>query len=462
MARSKRFWSNTLDGLGTVRMAETYKTITNVPGWVDMLTSDGVPDSVGTLYKKVPLLFRAVQLRCDALASVPVAIMKGKEDKTEWPYPTKLGNLIWQWEASNLLSGAAFGEIVMNESGFRKDVRYRNPFDMTVKYDRGVYEFKQNSSGAMWSNEPEAGKFEMIYIREFDPTQDTNPGIGAGKASNVDAKLLYAISKFPEMYFEGGAMPVTLLGIDSNDRQEIERIQNWFRRSATAIKNAFRVFGVRAGSITPVALTPPLKDLAFPELDKIAKDNIAMAFGIKQTLLDSEAANYATAQEDRLSFYEDTIKPRARLFEDALNEQLLARDELRIEFRFNEMDIFQEDESDRAELLNKLTMAGLPIEVALELAGYELTEDQSAVLESHQAQLDERIDSGVTPQIDELRKWQKFAEKRIKDGKDLREFESSVIEPSLHGAISGALEGVKTVEEVKHVFDSVIAWRGYP
>jgi len=220
---------------------------------------------------------------------------------------------------------------------------------------------------------------------------------------------------------------------------------------------------VRAGSITPVALTPPLKDLAFPELDKIAKDNIAMAFGIKQTLLDSEAANYATAQEDRLSFYEDTIKPRARLFEDALNEQLLARDELRIEFRFNEMDIFQEDESDRAELLNKLTMAGLPIEVALELAGYELTEDQSAVLESHQAQLDERVDNEPSsPQVDELRKWQKFAEKRVKEGKDLREFESSVIEPSLHGAISGALEGAKSDEDVKHIFESVIAWRGYP
>jgi len=444
-------------------MAEAYKTITNVPGWVDMLTSDGVPDSVATLYKRVPILFRAIQLRCDALSSVPVAILKGGENEVEWPYPTKLGNLLWQWEASNLLAGAAYGEIVKNKSGFRKDVKYRNPFDMSVKYDRGVYEFKQNSSGSTWSNEPDAGKFEMVYIREFDPTQDTNPGISAGKAANIDAKLLYAISKFPEMYFEGGAMPVTLLGIDSNDRNEIERIQNWFKRSATAIKNAFRVLGVRAGSITPVTLTPPLKDLAFTELSEIAKDNISMAFGIKQTLLDSEAANYATAQEDRLAFYEDTIKPRARIFEDALNEQLLARDGLRIEFRFNEMDIFQEDENDRADLLNKLTSAGLPIEVALELAGYELTDEQTSMMESHQEQFDERRDSEpVTPQVDELRKWQKFAEKRVKEGKDLREFESSVIEPSLHGAVAGALEGAKSVDDVKHIFESVITWRGYP
>jgi hypothetical protein len=206
-----------------------------------------------------------------------------------------------------------------------------------------------------------------------------------------------------------------------------------------------------------------------------------MAFGIKQTLLDSEAANYATAQEDRLAFYEDTIKPRARLFSDALNEQLLARDGLRIEFRFNEMDIFQEDENDRADLLNKLTMAGLPIEVALELAGYDLTDEQMAVLRAHnknvitpETQLEEEVVEEVQPtggvpnvkpedaQETELRKWQKFAEKRVKEGKDLREFESSVIEPSLHGAITGALEEVKTVDEVRHVFESIIEWRNYP
>ena len=154
---------------------------------------------------------------------------------------------------------------------------------------------------------------------------------------------------------------------------------------------------------------------------------------------------------------------RARLFADALNEQLLARDGLRIEFRFSEMDIFQEDENDRADLLNKLATAGLPIEVALQLAGYKLTDEQAAMLDSHQDQLDERRDSEpVTPQVDELRKWQRFAEKRIKDGKELREFETDLIEPSLQGAIAGALEGAKTIDEVKSIFDSVIEWRNYP
>ena len=447
-------------------MADNYKTITNIPGWMEALTSDGVPDSVATLYKRVPIFFRAVQLRCDALSGVPIAIYRGEDTEVDWPYPTKLGDLLWRWEASCLLSGAAFGEVIANKSGYRKDVKYRNPFDMTIKYDKGILNFKQSSSGVSWNNDLNAGKYEMVYVSEYDPSQDILPGVGAGIASKIDAKLLYAISKFPEMYFEGGAMPVTLLGVDTNDKSEIERVQNWFRKSATAIKNAFRVMGMRAGSITATTLTPPLKELVFPELDKIAKDNIAIAFGIKQTLLQSEAANYATAQEDRLSFYEDTIKPRARLYQDALNTQLLARDGLRLEFKFNELDIFQEDEGARAELLNKLTTAGMPIELALQLAGYELTDEQAAMLEAHQEQLDEREDMPASVLADEqdaeLRRWQRMAEKRIKEGKELREFESRVIEPSLHGAISGALESAKTAEDVKRVFDSVITWRNYP
>ena len=438
-------------------MADSYKTITNVPGWVDLLTTDGVPDTLASLYKAVPILYRVIQLRCDALSGVPVKVMKGEEDEAGWPYPTPLASLIWKWEASLLLSGAAYGEIIANKSGFRKDVQFRNPFDMSTKYAQGVIDFRQDSSGATWKNDLKAGKFEMVYFAEYDPSQDVLPGVGAGKASNIDAKLLYAISKFPEMYFEGGAMPVTLLGIDTNDKGEIERIQNWFRRSVTSIKNAFRVLGVRAGSITPTTLTPPMKDLAFTELNAIAKDNIALAFGVKKTMLDSEAANYATAQEDRLSFYEDVIKPRAHKFADVLNEQLLARDGLRIEFQLNKLDIFQEDENERADVLNKLTASGLPTRLALDLAGFVLSEEQEALFSEQEAETQPEDE-----QVAELRKWQRMAEKRAKEGKEIREFESSVIEPSLQGAIAGALETAKSADDVRRVFHSAIEWRNYP
>jgi len=447
-------------------MTANYKAITEIPGWFNRLaSSDGVPDINATLYSSVPYLYRAVQLRCDTLASVPIKLYRLDDeeeiDEQAWPFPTKLVELIWKWEAGALLSGAMYGEIVRNATGYQKDVQYRNPLDMLVEYKDGIITIKQNQSGASWQNNIFTGEYEMIYFAEYDPWQDIFPGVSPGKAANMDSKLLYALAKFPEMYFEGGAMPVTLLGIDSTDKNEISRIEQWFRRSTTAIKNAFRVLGIRAGSVTPTTLTPRLKDLAMPELNAEAKHNISVAFGVPKTMLDSEAANYATAQEDRKSFYQETILPRARKYEDVLNTQLLEREGLRLEFAFNELEMFQEDENERAELLQRLVASGLPTRLALDLAGYDLTEDQLVELQEKQVQVgQERREQ--SPLDAELGRWMRMADKRVREGKALREFESDIIPPALHGAISGALEGARSADDVKGVFDKMLAWGGYP
>ena len=63
---------------------------------------------------------------------------------------------------------------------------------------------------------------------------------------------------------------------------------------------------------------------------------------------------------------------------------------------------------------------------------------------------------------DELRRWQRFVEKRMKEGKTLREFETSIIPASLKGAIEGALEDIKSVDDVKSLFSHALTWRGYP
>jgi HK97 family phage portal protein len=444
-------------------MAETIKSVREFPEWWSRLSQDGVPDEATILYRSVALFYRAIQLRCDGLSSVPVRIVKGADTEVEWPYPTPLKRLLWKWESSLLLSGAAYGEIVKNKAGFRKNVIYRNPFDMNVKYDEGILTLTQGTTGTVWTNDLTKGKYEMLYMAEFDPLQDILPGVSASQAAKMDIKLLYALAKFPEAYFEGGAMPVTLLGIDTTDKSEIKRIETWFQRSATAIKNAFRVLGIRAGSINATNLTPPLKDLEFENLNNIARHNIAVAFGIKQTLLDSEAANYATSAEDRKAFYEDTIKPRSELYVDAINEQLLARDGLKLEFDFDEMDIFQEDELERTTSLSNLITATVPLELALDMAGYELTDDQKAMLPVSEIEPKAEIeDEDDEPMLAEIRRWQRMAEKRVKEGKAIREFTSELIPESLLGAISGALVDAKTVDDIKSIFSSVVEWRGYP
>ena len=439
-------------------MKKRVKAITEIPGWLDRLTTDGVPDSNAILYGKVSYLFRAVQLRCDGLAAIPVKIFEG-EKETEWPYPASLSELIWKWESSMLLAGAAYGEIVRNEYGYQKNVAYRNPYDMSVNYWNGITEIRQGSTGAVWHNDDRTGEYQIVYMPEFDPLQDVLPGIGSGKASNVASKLLFALSKFPEMYFEGGAMPVTLLGIDTSDDNEIKRVESWFKRSATSIKNAFRVLGIRADSIKPTTLTPPLKDLVMGEITDNAKEDISTAFGIPKTLLDSEAANYATAKEDRKSFYMETLEPRSKKIAAALNTQLLNKEGLRIEFSVKEMEIFQEDENDRADRFERYANR-LPVELALRLAGIELTDEEQALLNVGIAE----PGANGTPDVlsQELGRWMRMVEKRVRDGKAIRDFETDIIPAGLYGAISGALDTVKTVEDVKMIFENARAWETYP
>jgi hypothetical protein len=132
---------------------------------------------------------------------------------------------------------------------------------------------------------------------------------------------------------------------------------------------------------------------------------------------------------------------------------------LRLEFSFNELELFQEDENERAELLSKLTFSGLPLELAMRIAGYELTDEEQAMLEEKQQ---EESDDERDELTEELGRWARMAEKRVKDGRDIREFETDIIPGSLHAAITGALESVETPEDVKLIFDNALEWRGYP
>ena len=61
----------------------------------------------------------------------------------------------------------------------------------------------------------------------------------------------------------------------------------------------------------------------------------------------------------------------------------------------------------------------------------------------------------------ELRAWQRFAVKRLKEGRALRPFETKYVPPVLAAAIAGQLEDADA-DAVKAVFDGALRWVGYP
>jgi HK97 family phage portal protein len=419
------------------------------------------------------------------LAQVPVHIYNG-ENEIEWPYDVKFKTLIKDTEAALCLAGAAYWLKEKNNVATQNLV-WLNPFSVEIDYrfmdGQEIWTFTQplNGSGP-WSQD------DIVYFREWDPLQDTNPGISPTQVALGDSQLLNYVTRFAYHFFEGGAMPVTVLGVTGTTQGELNTLESKFKRALTNVKNAFKIFGMRAEEIDIKTLTPPMDTLALPELYDQARNNVAAAFGVPSTMLEDPAANRAVADTHRLSFWGDTMKPRGEYIEETINEQLFDPIGLRFEFGFDELDIFQEDENQRAASIKAYVDAGMPLDLACEILGVDMTEEQTAQLQAHLEQKkaigqalaanlqkkpqdnkqddDNSNNNGAKSITTEnmhghLGLWQKKAKNRLKSRKNPAvDFESPYIPAALNGAILGALDSARTVEDIDRIFDSI--WGAYP
>jgi hypothetical protein len=217
------------------------------------------------------------------------------------------------------------------------------------------------------------GEDEVLYLNDFNPTDDKGPAICAADVALGDAGVAYYLTRFASQFFENGAMPITTVSIAGlEDQNEKKRIQEFFRRALTGLAQAFRVLALGA-DVKIQSTQSPLKDLATPDLKEQARKDVALAFEIPVTLLDDDA-NYATAKEHKRSFYDETVLPAGGLIVEELNEQWLNPLGLTLKLVPEEMELYQEDEAARAGALKSYTDAGFPLALAAEILGIELPE----------------------------------------------------------------------------------------
>lgn len=425
-------------------MKSNIKAITNIPGWLEQLEGAEKVTSALQAYS-VPLIFRAVKLRCNSISRVPVYV-KRRDKIVDWPFPTDLAHIIWQTEAGLLLSGMALWQRVTSPSGtVLKDLRWLNPFAIDIVIDRKTSEvtFRYNTSDGKKEYKPD----QCVYIRSYNPGSEIDRGVSEADVAMDAAKLSRYMQQFAGAFFEGGAMPVTIVGVENAAPNDAERIQKFFSRLTTGLKNAFRVIGL-SKSVDIKTITPPLRDLAFPALREQVIDNVAWAFGIPKTLLTSDSANYATADTEYTSYMQETVIPECDIISAQINKQLLAPLGYELVFAPEEMSMFQEDEEQRAGALVQLTQAGVPLDVAMAILGYDIPEGYT---------IDQLPDTQQQVR-DELRAWMR---KALKKGKDTP-FTANSIPPVLYDAIRGSLSQTNNADSVRAVFEGAKTWEAYP
>ena len=238
----------------------------------------------------------------------------------------------------------------------------------------------------------------------------------------------------------------------------------------TGIKNAFAAEVVNADLVTATQIGEGLESLKDTELTTGAQENIAVAFGIPFSILFSNAANYATSQQDWSNFYQTTIEPECNFIASVLNQQLFEPLGFHINFLPETLDIYQEDENARAGSLKSLVDSGVPLLMAMDLLGFELTDEQRAELEAEEAEPEPTPPqllpfTGQTPVEqpeaedelqEELAKWQRKSLNALKRGKSADvEFESDLIPPTLCGAIHRALKAAQDIDSIKIIFTDI-------
>jgi hypothetical protein len=283
---------------------------------------------------------------------------------------------------------------------------------------------------------------------------------------------MHYLTRYAAAYFEGGAMPTVILSNMGDDEEEKERAKNFFVKATRGLKKAWGVLAM-SGDLKTNILSMPLNQMVIPALAGQARQAVALAFGIPQTMLD-DAANYATAVEHRKSFYDETVTPRTNLYEDAINTQLFAnlRDlDIRLKFNPEKMEIYQEDEAKRAGSLKSLVESEVPLKTAMEVLGYNLTEKQWAtiddvmnkppppppvIVDAQSRPIDQAQQKPVDnqePVKSELKLWERKSINSIKRGKPATvDFITEIIPPFMVENIQAALQDIDTIEGVKSVF----------
>ncbi len=441
------------------------KTMT-VPGWLQrMLLEEETGGPSAGLYAKSSWAYSCINIRADAIASIPWAILRGEDEaegtelervllevnpEMNWP------DLIRATEADLNIVGKAFWLKVRNRAGKGpvRGLQRLNPNAVKIKANaNGIQHFELRLRGKA----PEKiERKDMVLFRLYDPNNDYG-AVPPLEVAKEDILAEAHADAYLSDFFRNYAMPAAIVNFKDGAmrREDLEQVKrDWlsrFRRKRNA-----PAFTAGEGGIEVETLGYSLKELAMAEVREEARRAICAAFRVPMPLAGaSESANYATMAEQRASLYTETIIPRAQYIAGVINAELAPEfgDGLRFEWRFSQLDALQAVQFDKAKGVAELVKAGvITPEAGARFVGFDEHDvgpgPMLMPIRSHSSG-----GNGRSPLHTELQRWSRKAQKRVAEGKSAAvPFESEHIPVQLSEAIMGALEEAHTKAEVKAVF----------
>jgi hypothetical protein len=425
----------------------------------------------------VPAVYNAWQARCKAMADLPFTIYS-KGDKvvdSSDNYQNAVGFLanprmfFWLCEAALVGFGSTYWNKNKNVYSVTKQLQYFASTTITPKIDpkTGLTGFERKAGVIVTQYKTE----DILYCWLPDPNVEIGaPTMWPLKSALVCAGAMGSINSFVSDFMARGMVKATMLTVEGAvppSPDEKERMETFWNKFMRGVQTKIRVF---SNAVKPTIIGEGMEAFKGVEITTELIQQINTAMGTRQLLEDE---NYATANIRQREFYSNIIMPDARLIADALNTQVLNAYGQYLEFEPERLEVFQEDEAQKADSLASLVdvfvQAISPdkaLELSLDLLGYELSEEQQQMItdglatkEKARKEAAEAVkpkeEPNSTPAPDDapmredMAKWMRKALKKI--GHDVT-FASENIPAEVATSIHAGLPNCKTEAEVKGLF----------
>lgn len=362
------------------------------------------------LYARVSAAFRAYNLKANTISSMPFVLYDkaGNEYDSSKQWENKCGFLPNPQELFrlNVLSYMATNTIYA--------LRTSDAIGYKTKglYHAVAYSFRPyvENNQLKWiertvNNQLERYKPDdprLIRMWRLDHTTELlpSPNTEAMAIMNAAGEIYFADLWIKHFYQRGGIKPtlIAMKGMIIKDKKEDEERSwtNWLRGIGQWTTRVARIFNAESMDIKPFG--SGVDDLKNNDVYQQAIANIAMATGMPLSLLLSNSANYATAMEEKATWYESDLIPFCNWMQYEYNTQVWQPLGLYMEFKPETLDPQQEDETERAsaintfmDFLNKCPTAEIALESALTF-GYELTDGLIAAINTYYVDKEKRAE----------------------------------------------------------------------
>lgn len=332
---------------------------------------------VATAYREVAWFKRCVDIRARAVATLPFSIYRGDDavwsDSTDRPDELawlSLSALAFRATQSLILAGAAYAYI---ESVGRRIVSLVcfDPYTMQAMFDSGghVVGFKRTVNNAPPVPVPID---DVWHVFAADALTEVGPGAPDAVAAASHARVLRELAGYTADQLGDGLVKRTVFTSagprpPEEARREVESFLTRLLYGRQQSQRA-RVIG---GDVKPTTIGSDLTDLAAREIAEEHQHAIATGLGVPHSLIASNAANYATAQQDAVNFVTGVVASDAALIADAVNRQLLSRYDLTLRYEPERVEALQVAEQQKATSSVALVTAGiLTVDEARAALGY--------------------------------------------------------------------------------------------